>query len=1114
MTLNQEVSQTMPKESPYLRSINVAYDSEHPERLAHFHPTAKCVQLLTRLAGEKADRTFFVVAPYGTGKSLTSAYLVHLVENRPASRPLLKAVKPRLQRVSPALGVFAGRRLKDAKRRGLVLVIEGAVHDVGKAVQSAALTALKRCRLGRQARPIARLAAAGGPGAVEVLIALAEKASVARLDRIVIIWDEFGRHLERLVSAGQAAELADVQQLAEHVARVQSIPVTFGLMMHQGLRSYAGELPESALAEWRKVEGRFTPVQYTDDSAELYELLASIVRTRRPGAPSGAKWASYAATLRRHGLFADIPKEELSRLLASTWPLDPVTFYLLPRLAARAAQNERTMFGFLFSSDLARSIGPQRLWEYFAPVMEADRGIGGTYRTWIETESACAKAENEIEMGVLQLTSLLSLALVDTGQRLTANLLQTASELALGSKKAVATAISALLDRKLLLHRRHVDHVTLWHGTNVDLRVRLQEARSTAAEHLDIVSFLDTEYPAPVWKPTAYNDEFVIRRFYRSRYVPAEALSTKLAELRRQGGLPPASDGEIWYVLSRTPKARAAAVTLAREFTDEPRLLLCLPKIPVNLSEIILDLLGLRRLQLDEDLHSEDPLAGTEIAQIIDDTQIHLGKLVEGLIHPTPDGSIWLHNGCEFRAETPTRLRLILSRITKEAFSATPRLNNEMIVRRQPSAAVVNARKKLCLGILDRYGQERLGIEGEFADAALFRAILLNTGLYRSDPSGHWRFAQPEELEASNQNLRTVWERFRTLLTEPDDRPKNLSVFLQGLQAPPIGLRAGVIPILLAAALKAFPSALSITRRDGGYVSDLLPSEIEALCRAPDQYRLFVPRLSGTVVEYLQRVATLFDPEAARSPDTDFLRLAHDAVEAWYEEQPASAKRSRQVSRETRRFQRALRHIGDPLRLLLQEFPAAAGAKGSDDARVVEVLDRCKSEMERTLVEYQNRVAGVVSRTLAAGAANPDTSLREALRIWSTDVPADLPRKLSNPDLRGLAQTLLLSYDHDVRAIDRIAATCAEHPLTTWDDEQLGEFEDRFPRMVEQIELAALQVNDSTGLVQRRIARSTRALARTLGPRRTADLLMKLANELKSTKEAQNANSARSARKR
>ena len=87
----------------FLRSINIQYDAEYPNRIAHYQPTAKSVPLIKSLLGSEQDRAFFVVAPYGTGKSITATYLLHLVENRSDADETLFAIEDKLKAVSPDL---------------------------------------------------------------------------------------------------------------------------------------------------------------------------------------------------------------------------------------------------------------------------------------------------------------------------------------------------------------------------------------------------------------------------------------------------------------------------------------------------------------------------------------------------------------------------------------------------------------------------------------------------------------------------------------------------------------------------------------------------------------------------------------------------------------------------------------------------------------------------------------------------------------------------------------------------------------------------------------------------------------------------------------------------
>ena len=84
----------------FLKSINLAFDADQPSRIEHFRPTTKCVSLIRAMAAQEDDRVFLIVAPYGTGKSLTAVYALQMIENRTESHNVLKELSGRLKTVS------------------------------------------------------------------------------------------------------------------------------------------------------------------------------------------------------------------------------------------------------------------------------------------------------------------------------------------------------------------------------------------------------------------------------------------------------------------------------------------------------------------------------------------------------------------------------------------------------------------------------------------------------------------------------------------------------------------------------------------------------------------------------------------------------------------------------------------------------------------------------------------------------------------------------------------------------------------------------------------------------------------------------------------------------
>jgi hypothetical protein len=339
----------------FLKSINLAFDADQPSRIEHFRPTTKCVSLVRGITAQEDDRSFMIVAPYGTGKSLTAVYALQLIENRPEAADVLESLAGRFKDVSKDVGGFAEKRVRSSNRQGIVLALHGSASNLAEAMKQAAIDAIQRLSDGRQARFLHSLPAKTGKDALGILHALKEKAEEKGYDRIAIIWDEFGRHLESLVAEGRGEALLELQTLAEFASRSDDLPITLGLILHQGLLHYAANAPQGVRSDWKKIEGRFRTIQYVDDSKEIYRLVADVVADRRGDAePEITKTAAthLARDAQKRGLFSDFTQGELSELIHSAYPLEPATLYLLPRVSGRVAQNERTLFSFLYSQTL------------------------------------------------------------------------------------------------------------------------------------------------------------------------------------------------------------------------------------------------------------------------------------------------------------------------------------------------------------------------------------------------------------------------------------------------------------------------------------------------------------------------------------------------------------------------------------------------------------------------------------------------------------------------------------------------------------------------------------------------------------------------------------------
>lgn len=1035
------------KPESFLRSINICLDAEFPERVRHFRPTAKCVPLIRALLGIEDHRAFFLVAPYGSGKSLTAAYASHLVENTKSSADVRLEINRRLEVVSPELAEYAKRRRVSTTKSGVAVMLHGYIPNVEEYIKIAASDSLKRLGI----RKWHKLRNSDASNVADVLKLLSAICDESNCDRLTIVWDEFGRHLEAIVAEGRADELSEIQLLAEIAARSSSIPFTFCAILHQGLSHYASGLPQAIRSNWKKIEGRFETIQYVDDSKEVYRLAGEVIRSRAGGVNRQPPFSRLAKACKQVALFAEFKDRDLTQLLESAYPIEPAALYLLPRVSARVAQNERTLFNFLYACDVKQPINVGHLYDFFSPAMRADTAVGGTYRQWLETESAISKVPGDSDaIATLKTACLLGLGTSGSRSRTSVDLLKFAVN---GYETPDGSGvIQGLLGRKLLLHRVHNDDVSVWHGTDLDLRGRLEEERSRIEGEFDLIEFLNKEAAPPIWKPVQYNDEHCIRRCLPGSYLTKRAFSSMqswaITSISKD------SDGHIVYLLADTPHDLAEAETVAKS-CDDDRIVFAVPSEPLPLRDAALEVRALQKMQQDKELIESDPIALAELHQMTDDAMEHLQKLIDRLVKPTVNGPKWFYRGQRINGFSASALRQSLSRIMDELFKKTPSINNEMINRRKPTPALVNARKKLTMAILERHGRERLGLEGFFPDRSIFNTVLLHTGLYTKDlASDRWSYVHEKSIK--DPGLRTVWGELRRFLTEPAGRPKNFGTLVDTLVSPPIGLRMGVMPVLLAASLRAFPSAISLMHR-GVYLSDILPSDIEAICKSPREYEVLVldidepkRKLLRGVYRHLSKVAK-YEIE-----ENDLVRHCYDALEAWKHQLPPAAFTTGRLSRRVEAFRAAITRVHDPVQLFFTEIPKALSIGAQQTTKLLSEFKHCVDELENVAQSYTEQALKIVEVTLAVGHdSSVDGGVRALAKQWASYFPGQFVENLSDGVAKGLISRMSLDYESDALLIDSLASLLVKKSVRRWDDSIAAAFDREYTNYVSKIENAA-----------------------------------------------------------
>jgi len=910
----------------FLRSVNLRDDIANPARLAHYHPTSRSLPVARAVLSGKAT---MVIAAYGSGKSLAAGIGALAVSNDAADRRLMRDLADRMAIVDVDFATEYAEHVALALP-GRVAVLSGYVRDLPSALSAA-------------------LGLGPADGIDDVLRAASR---IKGADRIAIVWDEFGRHLEGLVKDGRSLELDDVQRLAEWASRASSPSASLTVLMHQNLLAYAGSLNQTTRHEWKKIEGRFDQIRFVEDSRELYGLVAKVVSDRKAAAGIPHKPKERFLLSREvigQGWFDGMADEDaISDLMVRAMPLSAAALQVLPRLVARVGQNERSLFAFIEGIGLAGEVGMEEVYLAFSEAMRSDVGVGGMHRRWIEAESARSKAAPGIEREVIAAAFLLQIGAHGERRHLPMPALRLAVRCKGFSPDETEAAIEALIARKLILYRKLTDDVSVWHGADVDIASRLRDERMRRVGGFDLFAFLDAQHPAPFLRPVRHNAEFGTTRYLAGSYATVATLPS-IPE-----NPAPGTWGRIVYVICnsgdeiREARAFAASASLART-------IVVVPSEPIPVLDASLEVDALVSLRRDESLLSEDPLVGQEIDELLTVARRHLSVVMHRLTTDRPTGAAWLTAGRDLGVTPELPAGVAVSALMDEWFPLTPRIANDQMMRGTLSRQMSTARVRTITRILEHSAQPGLGYSDDTSpEASIYRTVLARTGIHL-ERDGQGAFAEPAEV--TDPGLREAWARIRAFFTVPGRR--SLSDIVEALSSSPIGLPAGVIPVLVMAGYRAFGRAVSIWT-DGAYVPDLLGFDSARLFLEPARHEFDVHTDDAATLAYLAEVAHLFSNRRP-GPHDERVRFAQEAIRVWRSGIAEGAFRSRRMTDAARLFLRRLNTAASPSEFLLDTLPSNLGG---DHASVLRALEDARNVIDGLVDGYLRDAVDVTCEVL------------------------------------------------------------------------------------------------------------------------------------------------------
>jgi hypothetical protein len=1035
--------------SSQLRSASLERDST-AERLGPIHVGVRVQDMLERVTAAIEDsartRAWSLTGPYGTGKSTLALLIDALLGQHGGRRAAADAL---LSEATPTLA----ERLTTARRRraagGFITAVatarrEPLLNTVARALHNGARRTWPPGQMPLELA--AAFDALDGDEPTSSAVLAAVKAMAAHAPTFLII-DEFGKTLEHLASQGEFSESQDdvflLQELAEAGAGARGLPLFILTLQHMSFGDYASRTTNLQRREWAKVQGRFEDITMTTHLGDAVSLIqrtldhTNVTAAGRKLIAQHAGAASEAWAAR--GLDGTLTAD--AAVFEAVYPLHPLTIAVAPMLAGQVGQHDRSLTGFIAGDEPhtvqrfllknarsrpthASTVRLPEVYDFFLSSGRTTVLASTNASRWIEIDTRITEANGlpEADQEVLKTVGLLNL--VDSSGALRASadmvlfaLTDPADAEDGATRQELHDRINSLVERRFLVHREFSDEYRVWQGSDVDLGPRIASLIERCDDH------------------TAVS---VVNRFLPPAIVAGKH-SQRTGMLRHF--LTQATDAETNLVTGPEVGGPADGLLIFHFGTEEttPAIDSALPSV-VGISHKAQDVLGaarylhaLEELTLGKDL---DAVARRELAERLGQANAELAARLAEAFSPNLLAATWSltwpgQDGAtgEVHDLSARSLAGIVSLACDRAYPHTPAVRNEMLGRHQLTSQGAKARRELMEAMLSRPGQRYLGIQGYGPERAMYSGVVEFLGLHRptSMPSTmtddtllDYAFAPP----MPGAPLSPAWAEMQQMLKSADT-PLAISELYARLAAPPYGVKAGVVPLLILAALIIGEQDIAVFE-EGTYQPRLSEALIERMVKAPDRFAAKAMNAQGgTRKTILSDLADVLDTDIPQEPrpgarNAALLTVARELLDRTRTLTPY-ADRHQEVSAETAAVRSTLKKATQPDTLIFKDLPVALGLKpialrGRSDKDTVEQfagkLGAALDELASLDKELRTRVVAI---------------LAEAFRL-----PNDL-RRLRNDlaaQTRGLTEATLV----ESRLRGLIAVT---HDASLPDDEWL-----------------------------------------------------------------------------
>ena len=707
---------------------------------------------------------------------------------------------------------------------------------------------------------------------------------------IFVVYDEFGKYLESNIATSSESETKMLQDFAEKCNREASQQLHLLLICHKDISNYIDlNLPQDKVDGWRGISGRFEHINLTNNFSQMYEIISHTVVKKE------TEWNHFYTANQEvfESLISTYEKTNLlsgktRQVIFDCYPLHPVTTFVLPRLSEKVAQNERTLFTFLSStqkntlkqfidkntSDIP-FVTPDYLYDYFENELRKELNTSDIYKVYALSAKILRKFKSDsLSAKIIKTISVIHF--IQQFEKLAPTIDNIANIFSIeyGSKE-VSDCITELIEEKYILYRKTSnEYLYLKETSGVDINAEIHkrvDAIKATKSVIDIINgCISTKYLYPV----AYNDDHCITRYFELKFVTADKYTDIISQ-----PLPNELSGCVYAVLFPDSISYETEKSAFLDLTsNNPRHITIIPNgVFIDPVKTLSDYLSIKELREEAE---GDQLLFDEYTLYLDDYSDIVSDFVLSYISPELNRAKYYYKGNEIKIRRKSQLSGLLTDICCSIYDKTPIINNESINKDDIPSVAVNSRTKIINALIENdIIEENLSLKGTGQDVSFMRSTLIQTGILKNDDNRYYL-----ELSPDDDNLAFVLNEIKAFFQDTIiNGEKKFDILYKKLTDPQygIGLKRGVIPIYISVVLHQIKKDL-IFKNDGHEIK-LTADLINSINEKPEIYSVLMEDWNEEKAEYLQALQNIFkDYIIEKEKSFNSFSYIYLAINRWY----------------------------------------------------------------------------------------------------------------------------------------------------------------------------------------------------------------------------------------